>query len=419
MSRVQLLRRRDDYYRHFSVLDIGTEIVKVLSMRRDTSDATVLGVGRERQAAGAMHGGSIANVDSVIDTCNQALEAAEDMAGVVPGQVVVSVGGELVKGFSSTVSYPRERPDAKVRDVELRNLLELVEKRALREAQNLLELERSYGELEARLVHAAITGVRMDGYPMISPIGFQGRNLEVTVFNTFAPRTQVGAVETVVRELDLELLAAVNGPYAVARACASEDTWEGGAIYVDVGGSSTEVALLRGGGVEGTRMFNLGGRTFTRRLALSLGVDQEEAEARKLRHGDGLLAPDAERQVRQVLVADVDVLLQGLNLCLRELSRQEELPPEIYFCGGGSLLPELLDRAADGAWTRGLAFASTPTVARLEPEDVQGVADASGQIDSPQDVGTLSLANHALRIEAEEHDEVNAVMRAVLKGMRM
>jgi cell division protein FtsA len=419
MSPVQVLRRREDYYRHLSVLDIGTEVVKVLSVRRDGPEAIVLGVGREPQPLRAMHGGAIADVDRVIDACNQALEAAEDMAGVVPGQVVVSVGGELVKGFSSTVSYPRERPEAKVRDVELRNLLDLVERRALREAQNLLELERSYGDLEARLVHASITGVRMDGYPMISPIGFQGRNLEVTVFNTFAPSSQVGAVETVVRELDLELLAAVNGPYAVARACASEDTWEQGAIYVDVGGGSTEVALLRGGGVEGTRMFNLGGRTFTRRLAIALGIEPEEAEARKLRHSDGLLARDPDRRVREVVGADTAVLLQGLNLCLRELSRGEELPAEIYFCGGGSLLPEVLEMAADASWTRGLAFVSAPVVSRLEPDDVQGVADATGQITSAQDVGTLALANHALRIEAEEHDEVNGVMQTVLKGMRM
>lgn len=419
MPRLQLLRRRDDYERHFSVLDLGTDLIKVLTMRRDGGEAIVLGVGREHMPVQAMQGGAVVDVDGVIDACNKALEAAEDMAGVVPGQVVVSLGGELVKGFSSTISYPRDRPEQKVRDQELRNLLQLVEKRALREAQNLLEAERSYGELEARLVHSSITGVRMDGYPMISPIGFQGRNLEVTVFNAFAPQSQVGAVETVVHELDLELMAAVTGTYAIARACASEETWEGGAIYVDVGGACTEVALLRGGGVEGTRMFNLGGRTFTRRLALALGISPADAEARKLRHSDGLLSSQQDRQVRDVLTADVDVLLQGLNLCLRELGRGEELPLELYFSGGGSLLPELIDRAAEGGWTRGLTFNGQLTVGRLEPEDVQGVADASGQISSPQDVGPLALANHALRTEVEERDEVNGVMTGVLRSMHM
>src|SRR5439155_4661185 len=112
------------------------------------------------------------------------LEAAENMAGTVPGKVVVGVAGELVKGFSTVISTPRTRPDTKIASTELRSLLQLVEKRALREAQHLLELERSYGELEARLVHAAITNVRVDGYPVQNPVGFQGKNLELTVFNT-------------------------------------------------------------------------------------------------------------------------------------------------------------------------------------------------------------------------------------------
>jgi cell division protein FtsA len=417
--RFQILRRRDDYFKHFSALDIGTEIVKVLTVRREGPEGIVLGVGRERQRDGAMMGGAIADVDAVIEACNKALEGAEDMAGVVPGQVVVGVGGELVKGFSSSISYPRERPDVKVREAELKSLLQLVQRRALREAQQLLELERAYGDLEARLVHSAITAVRMDGYPVISPIGFQGRNLEVTVFNTFAPTSQVGVMETALRELDLELLSTVAQPYALARACATDEIWEQGAIFVDVGGGTTDVALVRGGGVEGTRMFNLGGRSITRRLSVTLGLTMEDAEARKVRHSEGLLAADEEDLVRRVVVADVDVLLQGLNLCLKELARGEALPANLFVCGGATLLPELMMFIGRGDWVEGLPFPRQPYVRQLMPDDVQGVTDATGQLASPQDVTPVALANHALRAEVEERDAVHTVMRGVLGELKV
>jgi cell division protein FtsA len=293
-----------------------------------------------------------------------------------------------------------------------------VEKRALREAQHLLELERSYGELEARLVHAAITNVRVDGYPVQNPVGFQGKNLELTVFNTFAPMTQVGSIDTVVRELDLELAAAVAEPYAIARACASDEAWEQGGIFIDVGGATTDVALLRDGGVEGTRMFNLGGRAFTRRLALALGLSYEEAEARKLRHSEGLLSRKQEQQVSEMLVTDVDVLLQGLALCLKELARGERLPSNIYLCGGGSLLPELMTELRKNAWAAGLPFSREPRSRLLMPEDVRSLTDQTGQLSSPQDIGPMGLANHALRVDAEDRDMVNGVMRRVLKTMR-
>lgn len=417
-QRFRFLTRRDDYYRHFTALDIGTDLVKALVVRREGQDGSVLGVGREPQHPNAMSSGAIADIDAVIDACNRALEAAEDMAGTVPGQAIVGVAGELVKGFSSAIAVQRERPDTRVRSAELRQMLKLVEQRALREAQHLLELERSYGQLEARLVHSAITQVRMDGYPVTTPMGFQGRNLEITVFNTFAPMTQVGASETVLRELDLELAAMVAQPYALARATAGDEAWEQGGIFVDIGGGTTDVALLRDGGVEGTRMFNLGGRAFTRRLALAFGLTYEEAEARKLRHAEGLLPPDQEEQVRRLFTADAEVLLQGLALCLRELSRGDRLPPNLYLCGGGSLLPELMVELRRPGWAEDLPFSREPQARLLQPADVRGLVDTTGQLSSARDVGPLALANHALRIEVEERDLVNNVMRGVLRAMK-
>src|SRR3979411_3406832 len=138
--------------------------------------------------------------------------------------------------------------------------------------------------------------------------------------------THIDAIDTVVGELDLEFAAAVAQPYALARGCASEETWAEGGLFVDIGGGTTDVAVIRDGGVEGTRMFNLGGRAFTRRLALTMGLSYEEAEARKLRHSEGLLPADSEAEVVRLMVADVDVLLQGLGLSLQELSRGRAPP---------------------------------------------------------------------------------------------
>ncbi len=410
MTKFKFLRKRSDYYRHFTVLDIGTDLVKVLVVRRDGPDGEILGVGREPQAPAAMSGGAIADLESVIQSCNRALEAAEDMAKTVPGQVVVGIAGELIKGFSSTIAYPRENSKSKVRSGEISTMLQMVQRRALREAQHLLELERSYGQLEARLVHSAITNVRVDGYPVTNPVGFTGKNLEVTVFNTFAPMTHIDAIETVVRELDLEL--------AAARACASEEVWAEGGIFVDIGGGTTDVALVRDGGVEGTRMFNLGGRAFTRRLALAFGLSYEEAEARKLRHSEGLLSPEQHRQVSDLLSADAEVLLQGLALSLKELSRGDRLPSSVFLCGGGSLLPELTTEMAKNTWAEGLAFPRSPKIRHLVPPDVRSLTDSTGQLSSPQDIAPMGLANHALRTETEERDTVNTVMRRVLSAIK-
>ena len=419
MSQFRFLKNRDDYYRHFTALDIGSDLVKALVVRRETPSGYVLGVSREPQHPDAMVGGAIGEVEPVIDACNRALEAAEDMAGTVPGQVVIGIGGEMVKGFSSSIAYPRERPVERVRESELRNMLQLVEKRALREAQHLLELERAYGAVaEVRLVHSAITQVRIDGYPVTNPIGFQGRNLEVTVFNTFAPMTEVSAVEALARELDLEIAGTVSQPYALARACAGDEAWELGGIFVDIGGGTTDVALLRGGGVEGTRMFGFGGHAFTRRLAGELGLGYLDAEARKIRYSEGLVPRDEAYSIRRLLQPDIEVLLQALALCLRELARGEVLPSNIYVCGGGSLLQGLMEEIRKNVWAEGLPFERQPNARFLTPGDAHSIIDSTGQLITAQDVGPMALASHALRVESEDRDAVNNVMRGVLKAMK-
>ena len=77
----------------------------------------------------------------------------------------------------------------------------------------------------------------------------------------------------------------------------------------------------------------------------ALNYRLEEAEARKVRHSEGLLPPDQQQQVAVLLAGDVEVLLQGLNLCLQDLARGEVLPANVYLCGGGSLLRELDKRS--------------------------------------------------------------------------
>src|SRR6185312_11657204 len=112
-----------------------------------------------------------------------------------------------------------------------------------------------------------------------------------------------------------------------------------------------------------------------------------------------------------LLSADAEVLLQGLALSLKELSRGDHLPSNVYLCGGGSLLPELTLQMTKNTWANGLPFPRSPKIRHLVPPDVRNLTDSTGQLSSPQDVAPMGLANHALRTEAEDRARMNAVMR--------
>ena len=45
------------------------------------------------------------------------------------------------------------------------------------EAERAITWETGLVHVDVRLVHAAVTGATLDGYPLANPVGFQGRTL--------------------------------------------------------------------------------------------------------------------------------------------------------------------------------------------------------------------------------------------------
>src|SRR5207342_2596539 len=100
-----------------TALDIGTEFAKALVFEIDeTGHGTVRGVGRRRQGLSHMQSGTVADIRAVVDNCTVALQEAEEMAGFRPDQVVIGIAGELVKGFTTTMTQERKKPDAPIND---------------------------------------------------------------------------------------------------------------------------------------------------------------------------------------------------------------------------------------------------------------------------------------------------------------
>ena len=98
----------------------------------------------------------------------------------------------------------------------------------MREAERSVTWETGLQSVDVRLVHAAVVGAWIDGYAVTNPIGFQGRNVRIAIFDAFAPLVHLGALQTVAAKLDLELVAVVAEPYAVARVLDCEQVRQGG-----------------------------------------------------------------------------------------------------------------------------------------------------------------------------------------------
>ena len=401
-----------------TALDVGTEFAKALVFEiDDTGHGVVRGVGRKRQGLSHMQSGTVADIAAVVDNCAVALQEAEEMAGFRPSQVVIGIAGELVKGFTTTHSQERKRPDAPITEAELQRLIDGVQREALREAERSITWETGLPHVDVRLVHAAVVGAAIDGYALTNPVGFQGRHVKISIFNAYAPLVHLGALQSVASQLDLELLEIVAEPYAVARVLGSEQVRQAGALFVDVGGGTTDVALVRQGGIEGTRMFALGGRAFTKSLADRLDLPFPRAEALKVDYARGLPV-DGRSEVAEIVRDDVDVWAAGVELVMEELAAGDLLPGRIYLCGGGSRLPEIAQALGEERFWKRLAFARPPVVTVMAPDQVETLTDATELLVDQQDVTPLGLAYQAIELQTTEAP-LDIALRRVLRAMKV
>src|SRR5438067_3355452 len=136
---------------------------------------------------------------------------------------------------------------------------------------------------------------------------------------------QLGALETVAQGLDLTLVTIAAEPYALAR-CLSTNAGAGrGSIFIDIGGGTTDIALVREGGIEETRMFALGGRTFTRRLATSKGISIRDAEKLKLQYSsNNSQIKGSEREaISAILAPECQTWMDSVELFIEEFVKWE------------------------------------------------------------------------------------------------
>lgn len=394
-------------------LDVGTEFVKALIGRVEADHVAIIGVGKQRQKLTDMSGGAVTDIAGVVDNCDAALTRAEQMAGVSAKglSTVIGIAGELVKGASTTVSYRRARPNVQIDLTELKDIIERVQNSAFDKVRKELSWETGYKEIEVKLVNAAVVDVYIDGYRVTNPVGFQGRDVTIQIFNAFAPMVHLGALQTIASDLDLNLINIAAEPFAVAKSVGADDSTEFSAIFVDIGGGTSDIAVVNNGGVEGTKMFAIGGRSFTKRIATSLGVSFEEAEKLKLAHSAGELDEQKDKEVSDALKGDVEVWRSGVELSLSEFDKLDHLPARILLCGGGSALPEVKQALSDSAWYKSLPFARRPKIDFVSPEEVNRVIDKTSKLTSPQAITPMGLANLGLDIVGSENMGENVLQK--------
>lgn len=429
------VRQKKDY---LLALDIGTEFVKALIFKIEDKpfddkegfgkQGLVVGVGRQKQLSGNMLAGAVTDIDGVVSSCQKAIEQASSLARIKPKRVVIGVAGEFIKGSTTDFLYKRKEPAKEIDSAELQNIIQKVQRKSFDKMRSQLAWETGRSEIEIKPINALISEVRLDGYQVTNPLGFQGKEFFLSIFNVYAPLIHLRALESIALKLDLELLSIAAESYALTKSSGFDPAV--GAIFVDIGGGTTDVVLVRQGRVEGIKSLSLAGRAFTKRLSQTLGLSLSEAEKVKLRHAHQRLSQSVQWKIREIFKKDIRVWLTGMELVLEEFdqmrsagSRQAKFfPSTILLCGGGSLLPgikNILKREdVRRRWADKFPFSQPPQIGFIQSNQINNIIDKTNILKGPENITPLALASLSLEIAADKEKDLSSILRRVVRIMR-
>lgn len=401
-------KKKDDnwYASDLIALDIGTEFVKTVIFNLQGDKVNILSYKRVRQQPDAMKGAMIINLRNVVENCNLALsEALKELPESKPKYMILGIAGELVQGITIVANMKRENPDVAIDKAEIDEVINKVKEKAFQNALDDVAKKTGIDPDQLEEIDTVVNDTFIDGFRVGDPIGFKGTEIKFKIFTTFAPSIHASSLRSLAEQLGYEILNIVAEPYAIARSIygARDDSFS--SIIIDIGGGTTDVAIVQRGGIVGTEMFAFGGRVFTRRLEHSLNLDYNNAEKMKLRYSKKDLEEINLKKVRDLIAMDSSVWIDGFELALSEFDDVNVYPSEILLCGGGSLLGEIKEEIISHPWLKVLPFNRFPRVSYLQPDKLDSINDQTGEERDPADIAPFALARYTLDLSRQERDE--------------
>ncbi|MDP3175807.1 MAG: cell division protein FtsA [Phenylobacterium sp.] len=268
-----------------AAVDLGASkvtcfIMKPEGVRRADRTLTCAGVGYVQSRG--VRSGAIVNLDEASEAIAQAVERAENVAGVnVQGVTVATSGGQLT---SSRVAGRVSLGAKPISDNDL-----------VRGIQAALGQIRLPGR---RAVHILPIAWAVDGQGGVrDPRAMFGRTLSVELLVVSISEAVIQTLAASVERAHLQFEGVVAAPFVSALAALEEDEMDLGAVCIDMGGGSTSAAVFSGGSVVHVDTIPVGGQHVTQDIARGLSTSIAGAERIKTLHGSAIASANEDREM--------------------------------------------------------------------------------------------------------------------------
>ena len=252
-------------------LDLGSTKVSAVVGEVDADGITILGAGNV--PCRGLRKGVVTNIEWTVRAIREAIDAAQNCAGVEIDTVYAGVAGSHIRSIGSHGMCAISGREVGQSDVE-----------------RVLEGARAVPvDADRMILHVLPREYIVDNQEGIrDPIGMSGVRLQAKVNLVTAATSCVQNVVRSVERCGLDVADVVLAPLASADAVLSDDEKEIGVAVVDIGGGTTDLLLYGEGGIAHSSVIPVGGNNITSDLAAGLRTPTAEAERLKRNYGCAL-----------------------------------------------------------------------------------------------------------------------------------
>ena len=331
-------------------LDLGTTKVCAVIAEKSETSLKVLGFGVS--PSDSLNKGLVANIAKTSQAISDALEVAQNRAGVEVKELNVGVAGEHITSLRHRNFVTISGDDDEISQSDLDRLK--------------ADVRTIKIPVDRQILHIIPEEFSVDHQGGIdNPIGMCGTRLEAVNHVVLAAIPAIQNIRRSVEKSGFVVRDYILQPIASSVSVLEENEKDLGVLLIDIGGGTTDIAIFHDNSIKHTKVFGVAGNQVTNDIRESLGIVTTDAEELKKDYGyasQEAIIKDETIYIKGVgargnVKIPVTLLTQIISVRMKELFalidnelRQSGLKSKIkagvVLTGGGSLLrgcPELAE----------------------------------------------------------------------------
>jgi len=338
-------------------LDIGSTAIRLVvgQLNRGEEEAMQI-IGAVDAPAEGINKGAVKSIEDVTSSISACMEKAERLVGVPLESVWVSFNSPYVKCDKSRGVVAVGKSDGEISQEDVERALE---------AARALSVPPNY-----EILHVIPVKFTVDNQDDIKdPVGMVGVRLEVETLIIQGLSSQIKNLTKAIFRTGLDIEDLVLSPLAAAEAVIGSKQKELGAALVNIGSSTTSLAVFEEGELLHTAVIPIGSEHITADVAIGLRCPINLADRIKVEHGSSQpeafdkkdevdvseLAREEDAQdeittisrkyLAEIIEARVEEIFEKVDQEFKKIERSGMLPGGIFLVGGGTRLSGMVETA--------------------------------------------------------------------------